>query len=306
MSPEKLFAALDMIAQGIVQPTKIAKGIMVPYPTYRSWMVQSNRGDPKFLITVDGEEMQWAAAIQLHTKISMFELRGMVTQYSIFGEDVISYKDGQVVWALDPVACAMSEDEREDFGFRRDGLLEIDGRLQPVMRHERAPIQLQLRLLEATFRDMRPASVQEVTMNGNLSVGVGYASGPKGPPMIPPEPPIPQLEIMPDPALVEDDFLDILGPELEPDIDEVEVEPTQGPYDRTVIDEAAPAPVQPAAPATRPLPPLVIEPVIRGEPTEAQTPPPQEGILAQPKQGVPQAWKSQWAALQLKLDRGPQ
>jgi hypothetical protein len=105
-SPEKLQEALDLIAKGVVQPTKIAKAIGVPYRTYRSWMVRSNAGDEKFLVEVDGQVMQWAKAITQARRLAMFELRGMLEQYSIFGTEELSYKDGQVVWALDPGACA--------------------------------------------------------------------------------------------------------------------------------------------------------------------------------------------------------
>ena len=138
-SPEKLQEALDLIAKGVVQPTKIAKAIGVPHRTYRSWMVRSNAGDEKFLVEVDGQVMQWAKAITQARRLAMFELRGMLEQYSIFGTEELSYKDGQVVWALDPGACALSEEDRELLGYRKDGLLEIDGALQPVKMKKLAP-----------------------------------------------------------------------------------------------------------------------------------------------------------------------
>jgi hypothetical protein len=216
VDPEKLYAALDLIAKGIVQPAKVAKVLGMPYRTYRSWLVRSNSGDEKFLIEVDGETMQWAAAIVRMRRLAMLELRGMLEQYSIYGREEIVFKDGQVVWALDPVAAAMTEDEREALGFRRDALKTgPNGKLVPVMQHHLAPIQLQLRLLEATFKDMRPQSVQEVNVNGNVAVGIAYAGRQdfsKGPPQISPEPEMPQLEVLGDVAR-DDDLEDLLGPE---------------------------------------------------------------------------------------------
>jgi hypothetical protein len=254
--PEKLQEALDLIAKGIVQPTKIAAGIGVPYRTYRSWMVRSNRGDEKFLIEIDGEVMQWAKAITLHTRLAMFELRGLVTQYSIFGDEEISYKDGQVVWALDPVAAALPEEDREWMGYRKDALLEIDGALQPVKMKKRAPIALQLRLLEATFKDMRPSSVQEVNLNGQVAVGIGFAKPVdySRPLTIPPPPVEPlQVEILPDAVL--EDMLAL--PEQVPseNLVEIEVPSTEPSYAAAAdaVAEPVPAPVAVAPSAPSPV-----------------------------------------------------
>jgi hypothetical protein len=209
-TPENLQAALDMIAKGIIRPTQIAKGIGIAYRTYCSWMVRSTRGDEAFLVEYAGETMQWAKAIALSKRLAMLELRGMLEQYSIFGTEEVTTKDGQLVWALDPEAAAIDDpDIRELLGFRRDALLEIDGKLQPVKVKKLAPVGLQLRILEAAFKDMRPGIVQEVNVNGQMSVGIGFhpkATYQGPPPPLLAEPAIPQIEDQSDSDCTEGDF----------------------------------------------------------------------------------------------------
>jgi hypothetical protein len=73
--------------------------------------------------------------------------------------------------------------------------------------------------LEAAFKDMRPNVISEVTVKGNIAVGVGIApkrdySGP--PPTIPPPPYLPELEVLDDDAsldMPDDELDDFLGPE---------------------------------------------------------------------------------------------
>jgi hypothetical protein len=295
---EKLHEALAIIETGLIQPTKIAAALGMPYRTYADWMLRSNRGDERFLIEVNGATVQWAAAIVQARRLAMLELRGMLETYSIFGEEVINYEKGQVVWAIDPVAAAMSVEDRTALGFREDALLEINGALQPVKRLERAPIQLQLRLLEATFRDMRPQSVQEVNVNGNVAIGIGYAGRAdfsKGPPAIPAEPDMPQLEVLGDVERIDDPELEaMLG--LDPVPVSINIEVVVPEPDETPVEE--PEPDAPSSETARPE-----ERMIRDTPTAAETPPPQTGPLA-PRTAtgktVPLGWRDDWARLQAR------
>lgn len=225
ITTEKLYEALELISKGITRPTKLSKAMGIAYRTYCSWAVMSNRGDERFLVTFNDEEMQWARAITLATKIALWELRGMLLQESIYGYDEVQTKDGQVVWQLDPAACAIEDlDLREMLYGRRDGLLVIDGKLQPVVVKKKAPFAQQRALLEAAFPDLRPSSTvnQTVTLNGQ--VGIGFAAKTdytRGPPAIPP-PPLPPPASVPElfPAPVDaefnevepDDLEDLLGP----------------------------------------------------------------------------------------------
>lgn len=261
IEPEKLNFALDLISKGVTRPTKIAKAMGVSYRTYCAWMVKSNSGDERFLVTYNDEVCQWAKAITLATKLALFELRGMILQESIYGYDEIQTKDGQIVWALDPVAAAMSEDEREALGFRRDALLEVKGALVPVTIKRKAPFAQQIRLLEAAFPDLRPTQTVNQNINGAVQVGIGFAGKTdytQGPPPIPPPPRRPELPAPVDAEfseVAEENFDDILGPE--------------------------PAPA-PAAAVNININVQQEERTIRDRPTAGETPPPQTGILKPP------------------------
>jgi hypothetical protein len=223
MNTAQLYEAIDLISKGVTRPTAIARVLGVTYRAYRGWLVRSNNGDEKFLITVNSEQQQFAKAVAQAMKLAHFELRGMVLQDAIGGYFEEQTKDGQVVWALDPVACAIPEEDREWMGYRKDGLLEVNGALVPHTVRKKAPWAQQIRLLEAVFPDLRPSQTINSNVAVNGSVGIGYAKPTDysaGPPKIPAAPPMPELpaptdaefnEVAPD-----DDLEDFLGPEPQP------------------------------------------------------------------------------------------
>jgi hypothetical protein len=234
ITTEKLNEALELISKGITRPTKISKAMGIAYRTYCSWMVMSNRGDERFLVEYNDDVMQWAKAIGLATKLALFELRGMLLQEGIFGYDEVQTKDGQIVWALDPVACALSEDDREMLGYRKDGLLEVDGKLVPVTIKRKAPFAQQIRLLEAAFPDLRPSQTINQNINGALQVGIAAAPKTdysKGPPQVPPPPQMPELPAPVDAEFneVDDDLAEMLGPEATPDAEPAPLLPPKKP-----------------------------------------------------------------------------
>jgi hypothetical protein len=225
LSSERLQSSLELIAQGVTRPTKIAAAIGVAYRTYCSWMVRSNGGDPNFIVTYNDQDMQWARAITLATRLAGVELRGMLLQEGIYGYDEIQTKDGQIVWALDPAACALPEEDREWLGYRKDGLLERDGKLVPVTIRRKAPFAQQIRMLEAMFPDLRPTSTvnSNVNIKGMVGVGIAKPVDYSATPVIPPPPPIP---IAP-PVSEEADFA-----ELDPELDDL----LNGPPEENLID----------------------------------------------------------------------
>ena len=216
MSPAKiakLSDALDLISKGLTRPTRIAKALGITYRTYANYMVRSNANDPEFLLTYQNQEMQFAKAVTLATRLALLELRGMALQETIYGVQEVQVFQGQVVWALDPEASAFDEDTREMLGLRRDGLLERDGKLVPFTVTKPAPWAQRQRLLEAAFADLRPTSTVTQNVNVNGQVGVAFAAKTdytRGPPEIPPPPPMPEL-----PAPVDAEFSEIDDPELE-------------------------------------------------------------------------------------------
>jgi hypothetical protein len=149
-------------------------------------------------------------------------------------------------------AAALSEDLRELCGYRKDALLEINGELQPVIIRRHSPFGKQIRILEAAFKDMRPSSVSEVTVQGGISVGVAYTpkqnfSGP--PPAIPAPPAMPELEILGD---ADQPFEDAETDEdaeglTEPSVPSVSI--TLSPQITIADDEFVPSPPPEPAPA---------------------------------------------------------
>ena len=277
LSPEILAEIISLAQRGIVQPSKQARAVGITPDTLNNWLFKSNSGDPDFLMEFSGETMQFAKAYTLAKRFAMMELRGQVETECIFGTTELSYKDGQVVWAYDPKAAALPEDLRELCGYRKDALLEINGELQPVIVRKQAPFGKQIRILEAAFKDMRPSSVSEVQVSGQVAVGVAYTpkqsfSGP--PPAIPPAPVPPQLEILGD---VDQPFED-----AETDADaEGLTEPTVPPISITlspqivIEDDFVPGPA--------PEPPAPPEQVIREENPAEYTPQPSLAFSAPPQ-----------------------
>ncbi len=296
---EKMYEALDLISAGVVQPTKIAKTLGMAYRTYRSWLVRSNNLDPLFELEIDGEVMQFAKAVALHTRLAALELRGQIIQESIHGYSTQTFMNGAPVWATCPIAAAMTEAERVALGFRADALKTgPKGELVPVMQWHPAPAAVRLRVLEAFYpKEFRPASTQEITVNGQVAIGVARATRTdfsRDPPAIPPEPPIPQLEVLGNvvpPDINDPELAEMLGPEPQP-------VPVAINIDVTLTDppeyEPEPEPMTMVSPPLPPLPPR--EPVIRDTPTAAETPPPQTRVLA--ANNVPAGWRAEWERLQ--------
>jgi hypothetical protein len=195
---ERLELILKLVSEGHLQPTKVAKMADVDYETLGIWRRKSAGGDKALLVNFMGEEIQFADAFLLARKYALSELRGKFEREGIFGWDEVAREKGQVVWRMCPVAAAIKPELRELLGHREDALLVIDGALQPELIHHKAPVAQSLRILETEFRDYKPSSTQEVTIQG--SVGIQHAkkvdySGQA--PRIPPPPlELPQLEVI--------------------------------------------------------------------------------------------------------------
>jgi hypothetical protein len=200
-TPELLQSVAEMVMAGNLRPTRLAKMAGVTYKTFCRWGKESREGNPKYLIEFLGEEMQFCVALDLARKFAMSELRGSFEEKCVLGYDEYARKDGQLVWKIDREAAAMSEDVREIMGKRKDALLEIDGKLVPETIHHEPPVAATLRALEVAFKDYRPSSTQEITLQGNPNAPIGIAVSKKvdysgNAPAIPPAPAIPQLEIL--------------------------------------------------------------------------------------------------------------
>jgi hypothetical protein len=219
-TPEKLGYIISLVMEGNLRPTRLAKMADVTYETLCRYIRESRAGSENYLIEFLGERMQFSEAYDQARKFAMSELRGSFEQKCILGYDEIARDGGQVVWKLCPEAAAIAEENRELLGYRKDALLEINGRLVPETIHHEPPTGAVLRALETAFKDYRPSSVQEVTLSGGAApIGIQFStnkqnfSGP--PPAIPAPPPMPELQVL------DGEFDDILGPAPAPQVNVV-------------------------------------------------------------------------------------
>ncbi len=273
----KMYDALDMIAKGITRPTRIAAAMGISYRSYCGWMTRSNAGDPKFLITFNDEEMQFAKAISLATKLALFELRNMLLTESVMGYPEQQVFQGNVVWAPCPVASATAPELREMLGYRADGLLTDErGALVPLVIQRKAPFAQSIRLLEAAFIDLRPSQTMNVNQNINGQIGVAFAPRvdySKGAPPVPAPPPIPQLEA----PIVDADFEEILGPVPVP------VAPVNISFDVTLTEpEPADDDLQPTEVSGKSPPMITTDRQYSDAPSAREASPRQGGILKPP------------------------
>jgi hypothetical protein len=302
----KMLEALDLVAKGIVQPTKIAKALGMTYTNFRRWLVRSNSGDPDFLIEVDGETGQFAMFVALHTRLAILELKGKVIQESIYGwSEPVRGIGGAVVWEVDNVAAAMTVEERVALGFHPEALkIGPDNGLVRAVENHHSPIALSIRVLEAYASEFTPKSISQVNVAGGMTVrGVGIMPRPdrsRGPGAIPPKPEIPQLEILRDVVPLSDPELDeLLGPEPVPVSISI---PAVTVFD---TDPAAPIEVAPD-PELKPLQaPVKVKPpegpTIRTLPDARTTPIPQPENSVLGKAPPPtSSWRADWDRLSAK------
>jgi hypothetical protein len=247
--PETMIAICDSIASGIMSYSKACAANGLAPSTFWDLIKRSQGGDEKLIIEYLGSSVPFHMAINGARRIAYHELRGRVEQKSIFGFDELVYYMGEPTWKRDPRTIGWTEDEREAFGFSRDGLLrdENGACIQNVVHHE-APIALQLRVLEQAFpAEYRPGTNSTVAISGGAVVGVQMMKPTNGPPKIPAPPkPLPQLEVLTDAdelAIPETDAEDIADDE--DDLTDVTDTP---PEDDLALDDFTPLPPTPPAP----------------------------------------------------------
>jgi hypothetical protein len=240
--PETMIAICDTIASGIMSYSKACAMNGLPSSTFWDLIKRSQSNDERLVIEYLGEQIQFAKAVNAARRMALHEMRGRMEQKSIFGYDEPVFYMGEPTWKRDPRTVGWTEDEREAFGFSRDGLLrdENGACIQNVIHHE-PPIALQLRVAEMAFpTEYRPGTNNTVAVSGGAVVGVQMMKPSNGPPKIPPAPPLPQLEV-----IRETDELAV--PEMADDEEITDVTDTP-PDDDPAQDDFTPLPPQPPAP----------------------------------------------------------
>jgi hypothetical protein len=248
-SPEKLQTIVHLIERGVMTKKKHAQAVGVSEDTVSAWQFRSNANDAAFIITYLGEEMQFAKAMAIAQRFAYRELRANAEQFAILGRKRRTTFQGQFVPKFDPVAFALSREDREWLGYHPDAYaLDENGAVLWNEEHIDAPVGLLERFL-GTFPDLQTTTNQNLNVKGALTHGVQIVPKPdysKEAPTIPPAPPVPMLEVIAPEEVVEDSLEDILGPEPvaieEQDFEAPEdVQPTAAsraddPTDRTIRD----------------------------------------------------------------------
>jgi hypothetical protein len=203
-----------------------ARSVGVAPRTFWFWVKQSqSQADDALIINFLGEPTPFHKAVNAARRMLFHEMRSRFEKRSLLGHDEPIFFSGMPTWRPDPRCVGWTEDEREAFGFRRDGLLEIDGQVVQNVVHHEPPVAAVLRALEVAFAgEYIPNTKSTVTQTINGMVGVQVAKPMSGPPAIPPAPVPPQLEVLSEPEPEPDDLSDLLGDEPEPEGDEPEPE----------------------------------------------------------------------------------
>lgn len=226
LSEETMLAICDNLAAGLSYSGAALSAGIAPR-TFWFWIKQSQSGDEQYTLDFLGERVPFHKAVNGARRILFHEMRARFERRSLLGHTEKVFFSGMPTWKPDPRCVGWTEDEREAFGFRRDGLLEVDGQvIQNEVEHQ-PPVAAVLHALSVGFPEYISKSKSDVTVQGAISVGVIRGEKMSGPPIVPPAPVPPQLEVLPD----DPDLAELLGeeddaPEL-PDLpdDEVELSP---------------------------------------------------------------------------------
>lgn len=299
-SEEKMLEICDVIAGGTLSYADVCRAVGVKERTFWYWIKNSQQGDEDYLVDFLGERVQFAKAVNASRRMALHEARGLMEQKSIRGYDEVVIYMGQVQWQVDRRTVGWTPDEREAYGFDRDGYLRNEaGEVLPQTIHHEAAIALQLRVAEMAFpNEYRPGTNTNVSVSGGLAVvGIKHFK-PQDlsdkPPVIPPAPEFPKLEVLDAP-----DELQIPEIDEKPwDMDDLDPEPATA----TALPEPETNIILADEPAT------AEENVIR-EPTPQKYQSAPDPLLA-PKSMSP-SWRAEWdrlvarkTAVPDKLDMG--
>jgi len=291
---ETLLKIVEGLEEGL-NYSAASRSALVSLRTFWNYTRLSQNGDERFRIPYLGEEnVFFHEACSAARRIHGMNVRSTFESYCLTGlQEPVTY-NGQLQWQVDRRTVGWSEDERENLGFSRDGLLRNSaGETIPLTITRKPSDAAVLRFLEmAVPTEYRPTSNQNITVNNLKTQGATRGERPTAPPAIPEKPIPPQLEILePEPA---DDLADMLGPEPEPVFSQTEQEPVvQAEQPEATVEKPPLTALQKdlmsyIKPEPKPFtdeiePALVPEPVervIREAPPDIYQPPEQTGPLA--------------------------
>jgi hypothetical protein len=247
-NPEILLGICETIASGILAYSRACRANGVSETSFWSWIKQSQQDPEAITVEFLGETLPFCRAVNAARRIALHEMRGRFEQKNVLGYDEPIFFQGMPTWKPDPRCVGMDEDLREMLGYRRDGLLEDNGKLVQNVIHHDPPVAAVLRTLEVAFpSEYRQTTNQNVNLSGNITAGVTVAkprTREDGPPPLPTPPrPLAQLVVIPqsdDTAIPETEETAI-----EPDSDVTDTPaPTYSEEDLSDLTPPAPEPVE--------------------------------------------------------------
>jgi hypothetical protein len=218
-SEQKLQEICDLLHEGNSYSTAARLAGVKPRTVFH-WLKLSAADDPDFLIRYmgDDEPTQFCNAAALARKALHFDMRANFERRNLLGWDEVVTFGGAVQYQVDVRTVGWTPDEREAYGFRKDGYAENSkGEVIPLTIHREPPVAAVLATLAMSFpEEYTPASTQNINVV-NSDTGVQRAAAIDGQKIaIPPKPPRPEALPAPEPSAVEDaDYQDLLGPDPE-------------------------------------------------------------------------------------------
>jgi hypothetical protein len=253
-----MVAIVGNLADGLsYKQASISAGVNVR--TFWRAIKASQEGNPEYMVRYLDQDMTFAEAAGTARRIHSMSVRSQFESYCLLGFEEPVVFNGQIQWQVDRRTVGWSEDEREAYGFERDGYLRNSaGETLPLTVTRKPSDAAVLRFLEMAHPDeYRPTTNQNITTTNIKAPTQGAIRASDmgdGPPPVPPRPPIPELQVLPDP--VDEELEDMLtgSPEQPEQPDEIEPALEPQPTER-VISEAPPPPEYSPPPQTGPLAP---------------------------------------------------
>jgi hypothetical protein len=212
----------DAIASGILSQAEAARRCDVSVATYWSWISQSQKGNPDFIITYCEEQMQFFEAVKLARKVALHDVLGLFEQRMHYGRDELVYFQGRPCWKEDESLAGLDDEMISILGLP-DRFERINGQRVQLRIHHEPPIAGVIKLLEANFpKQYGQRSTVDINQRTQLGVTVVDQRKPKAPP--------PQVEVLPPRVIAapaDDDLSDLLGDDTEEGtFSEIEQAPT--------------------------------------------------------------------------------
>lgn len=216
-TPARLAQIVDDYAAGASYAQAFKMNGISPRTGWGYIAASRDGSDPELMLEMFGEKVTFERALVMSRRAVALELRSRFERDCLLGRQEVQTFNGRICWQEDPRTVGWTEDEREAFGFDRDGLLRKDGKTIPLTLLRPMAVAAQIRMLATHFEEYQETTntksqITHLKTTGATTPAKLRAAADK--PVVPPPPPLPELTVLPDPApAVGDDLDDLLGPE---------------------------------------------------------------------------------------------